>query len=133
MDVRCHLSKNAQTIRCGGTNVHHTNGRWHINWKPLGRPWVDCQLLNFKSDFSEYLRRHVLSKNNSRFDGALLIRKADRNTITGIVKGQKIVRHAQGHESFHTLAHEEIRKLLVEHFNIAEEIVALLPKDDIQI
>lgn len=116
-----------------GTHVHHSEGFWCVNWKPLGRARVDCRLLDTKVSDDEFPRRHELSRNNSRFDGAVLIRLAGNESITGIVKGEKVTRDATGTELFSPLSHEEQKRLLVEHFHIAEEVVAMLPEDDVEL
>ncbi|EPE9057413.1 arylamine N-acetyltransferase [Klebsiella aerogenes] len=114
-----------------GTRVHHDRGFWHINWKPLGRPRVDCRLFNLNALPEEYPHRHELSRSNSRFDGALLIRMANMESITGIVKGEKVIRDSSGKESFQTLTHNDQKKLLVEHFKISEELVDRVPENDL--
>ncbi|MEM6159364.1 arylamine N-acetyltransferase [Erwinia sp. P6884] len=111
-----------------GTHVHHSEGHWCINWKPLGRPALDCRLLDFDAPWCEYARRHEASRHNSRFDGALLIRRAGQESITGIVKGKCVTRHLDGSETFSALTHKAQQKLLIEHFGIAEEIVVRLPE-----
>lgn len=110
-----------------GTQVHRSDGYWCVNWKPLGRPRLDCRLLERNAPTSEYPRRHEMSRHNSRFDGALLIRRAESEAIIGIVKGEQVVRSATGTETKMTLSNEEQRKLLIEQFGIAEEIAVMLP------
>ncbi|MEA9393216.1 hypothetical protein SJI19_22195 [Acerihabitans sp. TG2] len=115
-----------------GTRVHYNSaGHWCINWKPLGRPRIDCRLLDTNAPAAEFPRRHELSRNNSRFDGATLIRLAGNESITGMVKGEKVTRAADGSESFLTLSHHEQQKLLIEHFLIAEEVVIMIPKNEV--
>lgn len=113
-----------------GTRVHFCEGHWCINWKPLGRPWLDCKLLELDAAEEEYPRRHELSRYNSRFDGSLLIRMAGYDSITGIVKGEKVVRRADGTETHSPLSHDEQCKILIEHFGIKEEIVSLIPQNE---
>ncbi|MBN7124796.1 hypothetical protein BSU01_24320 [Erwinia billingiae] len=113
-----------------GTRVHFSDGHWCINWKPLGRPWLDCKLLESDAADEEYPRRYELSRYNSRFDGSLLIRMAGNDTITGIVKGELIVRGADGTETHSPLSHDEQCKMLIEHFGINEETVFSIPKNE---
>ncbi|XIH65368.1 hypothetical protein C1N59_17670 [Pantoea sp. SGAir0183] len=113
-----------------GTRVHFSEGHWCINWKPLGRPWLDCRLLESDAVEAEYTRRHELSRDNSRFDGSLLIRLAGNNTITGIVKGELIIRDSDGKEIHSTLSHDEQCKMLIEHFGINEETVFSIPQNE---
>ncbi|WP_231625950.1 arylamine N-acetyltransferase family protein [Kluyvera genomosp. 1] len=114
-----------------GTRVHRDEGVWCINWKPLGRSRIDCHLLNLNAAGHEFPQRHEQSRHNSRFDGALHIRLAGRESITGIVKGEKVVREASGKESFSPLSHHQQKMMLLERFGIAPEIVAQLPPDDL--
>lgn len=113
-----------------GTRVHYNEGHWCINWRPLGRPRIDCRLLDTNAPGAEFPRRHELSRNNSRFDGATLIRIAGADSITGIVKGEKVIRSADGSEYFYQLSLEEQQKLLIEKFLIAEEIVMQIPENE---
>lgn len=113
-----------------GTRVHRDEGVWCVNWKPLGRSRVDCQLLEMDAAGYEYPKRHEQSRGNSRFDGAMLIRLAGRESITGIVKGEKVVRDVAGKEIFTSLTHRQQQALLIERFGIAEEIVVQLPMDE---
>ncbi|KTS26976.1 arylamine N-acetyltransferase [Pantoea sp. CS_6] len=112
-----------------GTQVHQQGDSWLINWKPLGRARLDCQLLALNIPFADFQARHQKSRNTSRFDGALLIRRAGHETLTGIVKGEQVVRAQDGSESFTPLSQSQQHQLLIEHFGIAEEIVARLPAD----
>ncbi len=114
-----------------GTHVHYSEGYWCINWKPLGRPRVDCRLLDTNAPASEFPRRHELSRNNSHFDGATLIRLAGNESVTGIVKGEKVTRASDGSEFRLTLSHDEQQKLLIEHFHIAEEVVMMIPENEV--
>lgn len=113
-----------------GTRVHRDEGFWCVNWKPLGRSRVDCQLLDMDASAAEYPQRHERSRHSSRFDGALLIRRAGHDSITGIVKGERVVRDARGKEIFDTLSHRQQKVLLVEQFGIAEEIAVQVPADE---
>lgn len=115
-----------------GTRVHRDEGVWSINWKPLGRSRVDCQLVEFDAAAHEYPLRHEQSRYHSRFDGALHIRLAGRESIIGIVKGEKVVRDTSGKESFSPLSHRQQQLLLIERFGIAQEIVAQLPPDEVE-
>ena len=114
-----------------GTRVHRDEGFWCVNWKPLGRSRIDCQLLEMDAAETEYPQRHERSRHSSRFDGALLIRLAGHDSITGIVKGEKVFREARGKETFETLSHRQQKALLVERFGIAEEIAAQVPVDEV--
>lgn len=113
-----------------GTRVHRDEGVWSVNWKPLGRSRVDCQLLEMDAAGHEYPQRHEQSRGNSRFDGAMLIRLAGRESITGVVKGEKVVRDVAGKEIFTPLTFRQQQALLIERFGIAEEIVVQLPRDE---
>ena len=70
-----------------GTHTHQCDGNWYFNWKPLGRPRLDSQILYRDASAAEYAGRHEMSRYNSRFDGALLIRLAQPEGINGIIKG----------------------------------------------
>ncbi|MFU0931052.1 hypothetical protein ACM26E_09560 [Kluyvera cryocrescens] len=112
--------------------MHRDEGVWSINWKPLGRSRVDCQLVEFDASAHEYPLRHEQSRYHSRFDGALHIRLAGRESIIGVVKGEKVVRDTSGKESFSPLSHRQQQLLLIERFGIAQEIVAQLPPDEVE-
>ncbi|MEQ4530593.1 MAG: arylamine N-acetyltransferase [Mixta sp.] len=116
-----------------GTRTHFSDGYWCINWKPLGRPWVDCRLLDLDAPAAEFPRRHELSRDNSRFNSATLIRRAGEETIIGMVKGEKIVRQADGQEIRQALSWQQQQQLLIEEFFIAEEIALKMPRDDTEI
>ena len=123
------LKEGLMTHPVWGTRIHRNKGYWYINWKPLGRSHLDCQLLEMNAPAHEYPYRHEQSRNASRFDGALLIRMAGFNEITGVVKGKKIVRRPNGDEIISVLSKDEKSKLLIEQFCIAEEIVFRIPDD----
>ncbi|MDJ0040205.1 arylamine N-acetyltransferase family protein [Pantoea allii] len=113
-----------------GTRVHQHDGSWCIHWKPLGRAWLDCKILATDLSADAFQSRHQQSRSNSRFDGALLIRRANGETITGIVKGEQVIRDRQGKESVTPLSRSEQHRLLIEEYGIAEALVARLPADD---
>jgi len=125
------LEENDSNHKVWGTSTHYRQDYWHINWKPLGRPRVDCRLLELNAAESEFPRRHELSRDASRFNGATLIRLARLDSIIGMVKGEYVTRHANGEETFHPLTYVEQQQLLIEKFNIAEEIAMEIPMDDI--
>lgn len=113
-----------------GTHVHERDGSWCIHWKPLGRTWLDCKILATNISVDAFQSRHQQSRSNSRFDGALLIRRASTESISGIVKGERVVRDSQGKETFTPLSRSEQHRLLIEDYGIAEEVVTRLPADD---
>ena len=112
-----------------GTRVHQHDGYWCVNWKPLGRSWLDCRLLATNVSDQEYPLRHERSRHNSRFDGALLIRLAGLDSISGIVKGEHVIRNSDGVETKASVTDDEQRKLLIEFYGISEEIVSLIPEN----
>lgn len=113
-----------------GTRVYEREGSWYIHWKPLGRAGIDCKILTTDLPVDAFQSRHQQSRHSSRFDGALMIRRASAGSITGIVKGERVIRDSEGKETFTPLSRSEQQRLLIEDYGIAEAIVARLPADD---
>lgn len=111
------------------SGVHVSDGGWCITWRPLGRPPVDCRLYHLNASAEEVLdqRETLRHLDYSHFFASTLIRALHADSITGIVKGDYIVRHADGHETQHKLTPQEQIRLLIEEFGISERLAVRVP------
>ncbi|WP_101506002.1 arylamine N-acetyltransferase [Erwinia sp. B116] len=111
------------------SGVHFSDGSWCITWRPLGRPPVDCRLYHLNASAEEVLdqRETLRHLDYSHFFASTLIRALHTDSISGIVKGEYIVRHADGHETRRPLSHSQQQRLLTEEFGISERLAVQVP------
>ena len=107
--------------------VHYKNDFWCVNWKPLGRPYVDCRLLNINASSREFIYHHKKSRGTSRFNSATIIRVARKDSIVGLVKGEKITRRNDGVEIRQQLNHRQQLELLIDELKIDEQLAMKVP------
>ena len=130
-DQPIRLAPGASEHPVWGTAVHRLDEHWHIRWKPLGRPHVDCRVEDLQVPADTFHVQHEISRDISRFNQAIICRLGRPDQLHGIVLGNKVVRGPDGTETFAPLDTEAMRKLLVEEFGISEQLADSIPDNDV--
>lgn len=113
-----------------GTGLREEGGRWHLHWRPLGRPhFMDCRIETLDAAPDEFAHRHERSRTHSHFNHAVTFRVNRADGLAGIVMGQAVARDAAGVDHATPLDGDAMRRHLVEVLGIAEALAMRLPDD----
>jgi N-hydroxyarylamine O-acetyltransferase len=113
-------------------HTHQIDGLWHLQWKPLVRPAVYCRIEQLDVSTSEFEFWHEHSRDLSKFNQGVIIRRAGENRLDGIVRGHRATRYADGTEVSASIDRATLQKHLIEEFAISEELVFGLPDDEFE-
>lgn len=113
------------------SEMHRAGRIWCVRWQPLGRSPVECHLLQLNATLAD-VRRHrrlATGTGDHPFNAASYIRLMRETTLLGLVRGERVMRHADGRESWQPLNREQQLQLLTEEFGISERLAVQLPPD----
>jgi arylamine N-acetyltransferase len=116
--------------RAWGVRTATREGKIHIAWRPIHKlDGFECRLEGFGSEWSDFEHRYDQTRGWSPFNFELSIRLNRGENVIGAGFGQSVKLASDGSVQSSPMSKVERNKMLIEEFQLSEEIVAQLPND----
>ena len=113
-----------------GVTCSQREGLWHVFWHPLHRPaGFDCRIEYLGASRNDFRIRHEMTRPWSPFNYSVTLRLNRGDRVVGIALGKRVEIRADGSIEETPITRDEQLRLLIDDFEISEELVMALPPD----